>query len=1115
MAISSLRLKGFKSFGSQCDFTFSPGFTAIVGPNGSGKSNILDALKWILGEASASGLRITRQSDLLFQGSASSPPASSAEVSLRLTSDNDRATLRRTYSTDTGSSLYVDGRKILLQELAGTKQRFGLEGEGFALIGQGEISQTIHQRPRERRRQFDSLFGIERYREKRDDSLGKLQDAQSEAERIKTLIGELQARRDEIAVEVDTAVQAQGMLDDLESLRHDCYFVRRYNCERERSDIELQRHIAETRLDGLERWGRFWTLELKSCEEKLQGYAGNEEKTSRLNALTQKKDEIHRKAFRLSTKVRDIIARRKTLSSELNSLSQQSESLSKERERTETEHSEIQRELSEKQQALTLKEAAITNALREAKAASARRKAILDDMAAFRLTLSRKESELKAVSSVETIQREIAQSESELAGSQETLSRLNERREKLEDEFTRLSSECQRNDSEILTLRRELSHAESQNALLSGTYPEPVRIILAASEKGILRSRPEIAADVFTCPSHEVAEAVEAFLGGRQYWLLVRTMEEAQEGIDFLKANRAGRVTYLALERCRPRERDYRLSFGDGVIGWAMDLVSVAEQWRDAVSHLMGDLLVVRDYRTGAEIVRQGARFPVATAEGDIFATSGSISGGALRQRSGAVSSRQKAHELSGKIAELTGRLEAAMNAQAGLRSKAEESESLLEDVRGEISTVQRTVKSVSKNLERLRNERDEIQERSWNLAREIDGITAKLAGLEAELSGLPETDVDDTEAVLSPLRNEVRLLTERLNVIQALRVRVDGEFSRVSERIRQAELEISSGLETERDCRAELSVLGREISGTYREELSLRQEISREHTQFAGAMRRLERVRGKLSRSSGKVSAMKDSISQLDGKIARLEAECSQLIDLWEEKYPYDENEAKDTEGGRGLMSSLRKLERELKSLGAYNLGYISEDQSLAERIDFLTDQLDDVNTSADELKALIADTDTQVERSFTASMSRVDSRFNELFVRLFGGGEAKLTLQDGDSVWDRGVEIFARPPGKKLQNISQLSGGEQSLTSIALIFATLEAAGSPLAVLDEVDAALDEYNLVRFAELARDSSRSVQIIAMTHRRATMERADLIYGITMIEAGLSAVVGINPENYA
>ncbi|MBQ6971259.1 MAG: chromosome segregation protein SMC [Synergistaceae bacterium] len=1129
MPISSLRLKGFKSFGTQCDFTFSPRFTAIVGPNGSGKSNVLDALKWILGEASSSGLRITRQSDLLFQGSGSSPPAQSAEVTLRLTAGNDRATLRRIYTQEGGSSLFLDGGRILLQELGGVKQRFGLGGEGFALIGQGEIAQTIHQRPKERRRQLDSLFGIERYRDKRDESLRKLHDSQEEAGRIQTLIDELKSRRQEISDEVSKALEAQGILDELDALRHDYYFVRRYFCEKEQADLELQRHITETRLEGLEKWGRLWAFGLKSYEGKLQGYTVSVEDSSRLEALTSRKEAIHRRAFIISTQARDIKARRRILTDELDTLRLKREASSQERERAGNECENLRHELDRKQQEYSALEAEISRHNQEAQAVISRRNKLLDDMAGMKLTLSRREAELRVSSSQESLRQEISETEAELSSRQQTLSHLSERRNTLEEEFTRLTVSYQQKGSEIQALRRDLSHAESQYNHLSqsaaftqGTYPEAVRIILTAAEKGLLCSRPKAAADVFTCRSQDVAEAVEAFLGGRQYWLLVRTMEEAQEGIDFLKSSKAGRVTYLALERCRERERDYRLSFGDGVIGWAMDLVDVAEEWRGAVSHMMGDLLIVRDYATGAEIVRHGARFPVATAEGDIFAANGTVSGGAFRQKAGAVTAQQKADELhrqleglTARITELTGQLEAASQSEREIRHHAEEAEAALDEVRAEISAEQRALKSAGKNLERLGNEQAKCESRSQELEHDIHDMAGKIEALEAELSGLPDVRTDDKGGSLLPLRGEISLLSERLNVSRTLFERACVDLSGADGEISRAEAEIESGLAAERADREELSRLGREISGVHSEELSLRREIARHQSEFAGAVKRLERLRKKSAISAEKISAMKGNIAGLDGKISRVEAELSQLVDLWEEKYPYDKNEARSTEGGRELTSSLRKLERELKSLGAYNLGYINEDNSLADRIDFLTDQLDDVNTSADELTALIADTDSQVERSFTASMSRIDSRFNELFVRLFGGGEARLTLQDGDSVWDRGVEIFARPPGKKLQNISQLSGGEQSLTSIALIFAALEAAGSPLAVLDEVDAALDEYNLVRFAELAREYSGSVQIIAMTHRRATMERADLIYGVTMIEAGLSAVVGINPENYA
>ncbi|MBQ9389306.1 MAG: chromosome segregation protein SMC [Synergistaceae bacterium] len=1119
MSISSLRLKGFKSFGRQCEFSFSRNFTAIVGPNGSGKSNILDALKWILGEGSASGLRITRQSDLLFQGSSSSPPAESAEVILKLQNGNEHAGLRRVYSQEQGSSLQLDGKRILLQELTGVKRRFSLEGEGFALIGQGEISQTIHQRPKERRRQLDSLFGIERYREKRDESVAKLEDAQNEAQRIQTLIDELKARRQEISDEVEIAVQAQGIIDSLEVLRHDYYFVRRLANEREQENLHLQRHILLSKSESFEKWNRLWTSALNHYEEELQG--DNDTyypQTSRLEILTEKINSIQRKAFRLSTQVKDIKSKRQSLTDELEALRLRQKILADERQKNQNECSNLQHEIDGKNHEFTEKEREIKKAQSESQALISKRKEILDGIARLRLSLSRSESILNASSSSrESLSLEISQLESERSSLTESLGRLTEKKNILEEKFTRLSAEYQQSGSRIQTLRRELAHAESQysNADTSAGYPEAVRLILAAAEKNLLRSHPVTAADVFTCRTHEIAEAVDAYLGGRQYWLLVRTIEEAQEGIDFLRNNRAGRATYLPLERCRPKDKDNRLVFGSGVTGWAMDLVNVKPEWLNAVSHMMGDLLIVEDYATGAELVRRGVRFPIATTEGDIFAPSGTITGGAVRQKTGAVTARRKAEEFKLLITELTGQLENEESRRKNLRIEAEESESMLEELRGQINSWQRNLKTSASDLERLKRELSASEINTKKLTDTVNDDRAKLESLESELKGLPEINAENFGDVLAPLRNELRLLNERLNVTRTLYERVDVEISSVNERIERSENEIASGCQTETLNRNELFTLSREKKEAYTESLKLRNEILRLQNESADVRRKISMLRKKLTRSTENISSLKNETAQAESKIIHLEAECSQLIELWEDKYPYDKDEAKSTEGGRELTSSLRKLERELKSLGAYNLGAISEDQSLAERTDFLTDQLDDVNTSADELRALIADTDSQVERSFGESMKRIDSRFNELFVRLFGGGEARLILQDGESVWDKGVEIFARPPGKKLQSISQLSGGEQSLTSIALIFATLEAAGSPLAVLDEVDAALDEYNLIRFAELVREYSKSMQIIAMTHRRATMERADMIYGVTMIEAGLSAAVGINPENYA
>ncbi|HRV99020.1 MAG TPA: hypothetical protein P5201_10535, partial [Aminobacteriaceae bacterium] len=278
-------------------------------------------------------------------------------------------------------------------------------------------------------------------------------------------------------------------------------------------------------------------------------------------------------------------------------------------------------------------------------------------------------------------------------------------------------------------------------------------------------------------------------------------------------------------------------------------------------------------------------------------------------------------------------------------------------------------------------------------------------------------------------------------------------------------------------------------------------------------------------------------------------------LIETWEEEYPYDAASAPGPGEGEAIASAVRRLERDLRALGPVDWGALSEDTSLASRVAYLGEQLADVRAAMDELRAIIAETDRHVGVVFTGALDNINVRFDALFRRLFGGGEARLQLlsppqpgqpdangedeaqpEQGESAaaWDRGVEIVARPPGKHLQNLAQLSGGEQTLTAIAYLFASMEVAGVPLAVLDEVDAALDESNLLRFGELAREyacpseeasnadaedagraaSSSAIQLIVMTHRRATMERADILYGVTLAEPGLSKVVGIRVEDW-
>ncbi len=1138
MSIEYLRLKGFKSFGTSCEFSFSDGLTAIVGPNGSGKSNILDALRWVLGEGSPSALRILRQSDLIFQGSVTVDPSKEAEVLLRLRQMEETATLRRQYDVENGSVLQVDGTKIRLQDLSDFKSRFTLEGDSFAFIGQGEVSEVIHQRPMQRRHHLELLFGIDRYRKRREETYFKLESALAEVQRIHTLVAELEKRREEIAPEVVVAVEAKGIIDNLENVRRDFYFSRRFSLEKKEQEYRSQLQLAGEHCDSAVRWRDLWHAALAGAEERLRR-GGFDERAFLIKEqdLVERRETLRRQCFSASTRIRNILSNRKDLESESKRVTAGLQAVKNELEKTQAEETKFKKELEAKrlafEEVLHRLEASRATLERE----RARRQELQDGYAEKTLLRSKQEARLKAiVSSQEQSERDFVRLEEErariaaaAAKAEQTVAALEQRHEKLSVEYSDAYAACQKFAATLQQLKRELVTQEAElDAVRENTesslYPEPTRLLLSASRLGRMKSRPEVVAEVFSCPP-EIASALEAYLGGRQFWLLVHTFDEAQEGIELLKQRRAGRVTYLPLERCRPRFPDTHCRLpASGVVGWGIELITPRVPWEPALQHLLGDLLVVRDYSLGSGMVKSGAKFPIVTLEGEVFAPSGTVSGGRMRQSGGAISYNQR-------VTELTLRVDSLKQKMAGLatdlgRSEKQEQEVARErdELGGALTREKNDLQSLRKSLadlvadiERLSAEKSSFERETAALTGELQCLDRDVAVLQTQISELGESldsGTGEAPSFVGAARSEMELSEERLRGTGNILARVRREHDNLESRLADIGLELKDGRTEEQKLRNLLTKLGKEYFDIWKELGNLRAQLEAERSRVRREHDRLQRVRSRAQKAETAHAALRSEIGALNERIVGTRSETEQLQELWDEKYPYDIQEAAKIEGGRDLTNTMRRLERELRALGAYNLGALSEDESLIERIDYLTEQLEDVRTGVDELKRLIDETDAQVEVLFTKAMVDIDDRFNSLFQRLFAGGEARLTLQEEGAIWDRGVEIYARPPGKRLQNISQLSGGEQSLTAIAHLFAALEVARMPLAVLDEVDAALDEYNLIRFADLAKEYSKRLQLLVMTHRRTTMERADLIYGVTMVEPGLSKIVGIDVENY-
>ena len=1159
MFIERLHLKGFKSFGASQDLVFSEGFTAIVGPNGSGKSNLLDALRWVLGDGGFQRLRIVRQGDLLFSGSVSIPPATRAEVTLFIRQDGTPGAgsciLRRSFSPETGAVITVDGARTRLSDLDAVKRLWKLEGDQFAFIGQGEVAEAIRQRPAQRRTHLELLFGIDQYRRKRNETSEKLASAEEESLRLGALVAELTNRREEIAPAVALASRARAITEGLEEKRRLYYFHRRRVLEENLAALgEEIRALGEEeafRIRWRDLWERMYGRSLRErgeLEERVKCLGGDREE------LLRKREDLRRSCFAAAAAVREILSRMASLDGEEKKLSARLEEIG-------AENGEI-----------LSKETALSA---ELTASAGERDRLRRRMNELRAVIEKEQERKKSLSAAlsalgaekETLRSKrgsreafLADCDDRIRASGESLAAMAEESAAMEKKIAGLERKeaevveahgdafaaCRKTASALQQARKEAASleaaAEDLKTAESSSYPEPVRFLTSASRLGRLQIPVTVAAESFSCPP-SVTSALEAYLGGRQYWIFVKTLAEAGACIDLLKERRAGRATFLPLEKSRPRFPDKRAVLPPrGIVGWALEIVTPSEEWESCVSHLLGDLLLVEEYSVGAQLVSRGASYPIASLEGEVFLPSGTVSGGRTRAAAGAIERRRRireAEERLSRIRQETASLASALEKEEALeRARSAEKEALTMELRETRKRLEEKRRDMG--LERAAGERldrDRLQAlidaTSWERRMaEIDGE------MEALSASMPSPAGDDEEsslpARLAEAENACVLLGERLSSVSSLRNRAASELERTRERLAVLAAEREGCLSRERGEKDRLERWGREqyaLFGEIREKGTALQ-ILLDKEKLLGS--RSGRVAARSRRAAEAAGAAGERARTLSSKMEGLTGEIRQLAEMWEEQYPYRPEDVPSGEEGEAASAAVRRLERELRALGTVEWGALSEDQSLAARIAFLEEQLGDVGAALGELRGIISETDRHVGVLFGEALENINARFNSLFCRLFGGGEAWLRLQKTDPdgsgeeeeketspAWDAGVEIVARPPGKHLQNLAQLSGGEQTLTAIAYLFASMEVAGVPLAVLDEVDAALDESNLLRFGDLAREYSSSpgqgkgIQLIVMTHRRATMERADILYGVTLAEPGLSRVVGMKVEDWA
>ena len=1138
MYIGRLQLKGFKSFGGAHDLILSSGFTAIVGPNGSGKSNLLDALRWSLGDTSAGNIRVKRQADLLFNGSESRDPAKEADVTLHLNEDERVCVIKRRVAAPDGTtSLFVDNARKTLIELDEVKRSWKLEGARFAFIGQGEIQETVKQSPSERRMRLETLFGIDIYRKKRMDSQNRLDTVRTDYDQLRHLMGELSSRREEIAPDVARAAEMREILDSIEGDRKLLYWLRRASCESVIEQITQEIEAAAAMREGAVFWSRFWKSALAETERRLsQSAQRNQQQTWELEQCRSRFDSLVKSGYASAASLRNARARTSEASKELEETKKRHDTVLAEQKKSISENKKQREAVEKAQKALdtveikwkeynerleaTRRERAEWNAEKGRLDAELQKiKAKLNFLGKDLLDLKNKKAETPDERKDIDFQIKLLQSE---------LEKANKEQETLVKEHTQLYALCQTAAAELQRARRNAAQlrsrlTETTEALQAEIYPGPVKHLLSASKLKRLNADPHAVIDVFTAPP-SLSAALEAYLGGRQFLLLVEDMDEAGRCISRLKEHSAGVASFLPLERARPRFPNKASKLpAHGVTGWAMDLIKVDQHWRPAIEHIMGDLLIVENYETGKELVRTGFRGPVVTLEGDVFQPGGTVSGGKSQKRGRVLEMKAQAAKLEEESEQAQKESEDLAKKFKDLEAKeitaSEQKETYTKKIReinGRIAVCEDQRESIAREQKRAAGERGRILESIKQEGQAWSDVLKASAELEAKRDSA--SDVEDDRLLIEEregCRTAASIAAGQLSSGFAMMERIRNEVKNEENKLHRLEEELS---ELDQSCVRERASLARvggsclEIHNRRKELLAQMEEHGAEYSKFEKAR---SFVKGRQQTAEERTRGEADKFAQAQNKKSETEREAAELTATWEEQYPYPGAEGLPEDVSvEDLRKKIRDGDRKIKAFGEVNMGVLSEDQSLKDRLAFLGEQTDDVRKSVQELERLITEADAMAYKQFSDALVKVDERFCFLFRKLFGGGEAHLVMTDGETIWNTGVEIDARLPGKHAQVLSQYSGGEISLIAISLLFATMEVAGSPIAVLDEVDAALDEANLRRFSELAKEYAKNRQILAMTHRRATMEHADVLYGVTLQEPGLSQIVGVKLDDW-
>ena len=1090
--------------------------------------------------------------------------------------DSSEVMVTRRYYRSGDSEYYINKQSVRLKDVNELFMDTGLGREGYAIVGQGRIDEILSVRSADRREIFEEAAGISKFRHRKEESERRLQRTQENLVRINDKISELELQVEPLREQAETARRYLLLRDEQRTLEISLWIERLEEIKTAKNRLQAEYAAAKARQaeaqaqqDALYEENDRFSLRMQENDteqertrqeaDALASQARDKEAEAELlrtnirhrqNSIAELKEELERQDSRSQDAQAEIDAQKRRLEeldaqtagleSELDAL------LEKAREAAES-AGEAGSEISALQAGEALAADAAAKSRERLAALDAAREQMTDRQEAVRRELEAVQAQREtARQEVRTARRalEDAQEDAQAAANiiQGHALRM-ESREKREkdaaDAHMKLTMEQNNLDSRIRMLTEMEKEYEG--------FSKAVRLVMQASERGALRGVHGPVANLMKTDGR-YAVALEIALGAGMQNIVVDREEDAKGAIQFLKQRDGGRATFLPLTAIRGDElREQGVENEPGFVGIASRLVSYDGQYDNIFKNLLGRTVVMEDLDSGIAAARKHQnRFRIVTLDGQLINRGGSMTGGSVSKSAGVLSRANELETLKNRREELKGRLAAAQRERdeaarelSAARYELQVSESqrrAAEDAalkrQGEVKQYEAQMESIRASEENLEGEKEalaqrlqdqqqqrqavrkEIEEREAEAASRRESVREQLAGQTdlQEYANRLSADMAQRKERLASLRAQREGGADALERMEQTRRDLAGDREQRLKRISAYQSAIDADeAETTRktEAAASLRMQAQERQGVLRDLQEARLHLEQERTAMGQRLKESNDALLEAEREAGR----------LEQKLGAGDMEEKQILDKLWENYELGHSAAMEQrvelESPAKAVRRVNEIKREISGLGTVNIGAIDEFKRVNERYMYLTGQRDDVEQAKGELEGIIAAITREMTVIFAQQFDMIAASFQETYLQLFGGGQATLELENREDILNCGIEIKVQPPGKTLKTLSLLSGGEKAFVAIALYFAILKVHPTPFFVMDEVEAALDEPNVVRVANYMRSISDKTQFIVITHRRGTMEAADILYGVTMQEKGVSRMLAINMNDMA